>query len=137
MKPFKDWVLGTDFVMPLRHGVITDTFRMPSRIHHMGTDFCGKAGDEVLNMFPSLVTSLYASGDPGGWTVEVMNAQENTVAAYSHLENIKVQRGDAVSMGQVIGVLANVGLPIPRPHVHLQLRAWVDLETILKLPKKW
>jgi murein DD-endopeptidase MepM/ murein hydrolase activator NlpD len=131
MKPFKDWVLGVDFVYPLLHFNITDTFRMPSRPTHMGVDLCATVGDAVLNMFFGKVNAIYPSAAPGGTTVEIANSDENTIATYSHLDDVRVRKGDTATMGEVIGTIAD----LPRPHCHLQLRAWIDAEVTLRLPK--
>jgi murein DD-endopeptidase MepM/ murein hydrolase activator NlpD len=139
MKPFRDWILGIDFIYPLMHGYLTqwDTFRSASRPGHLGVDLCGKVGDEALSCFPGWVSNIYPSAAPGGTTVEVKNNDEATIATYSHLGDLKVHRGDVVAMGQVLGVLAGVPKDKPRPHIHFQLKAWIDPETALRFPKKW
>jgi murein DD-endopeptidase MepM/ murein hydrolase activator NlpD len=137
MKRFKDMVLGIDYVYPLIHGWITDTFRMPSRPNHLGPDLCGKTEDEVLSAFPGKVIGYYNSGNPGGKTVAIMNPDEKTLATYSHLDKVIVTMGQEVSIGQVIGVLAGLPIDKPRPHVHFQLQAWIDAEEVLKMPKRW
>jgi murein DD-endopeptidase MepM/ murein hydrolase activator NlpD len=132
MKPFRDWVQGFDYVLPLEHYQITDWFRMPARLSHMGTDFCGKVGDQVRAMIPCVVTGIHAAGSdrpggpPVGVTIETVNEDETTVFSYSHLDSttLKVKQGDTLSMGQVMGTLVAQA----RPHCHLQMRAWVDCE---------
>jgi murein DD-endopeptidase MepM/ murein hydrolase activator NlpD len=98
----------------------------------MGVDLCAKVGDAVLNMFFGKVNAIYPSAAPGGTTVEVANSDENTIATYSHLDKVQVKKGETATMGEVIGTVAD----LPRPHVHLQLRAWVDPEATLRLPKQ-
>jgi murein DD-endopeptidase MepM/ murein hydrolase activator NlpD len=136
VKRFEDMVPGTDFVFPVAEFKITDTFRMRSRYNHLGLDVCTKAGEKVFSMIPGDVTGIYPSASPGGWTVEVTNADERTVLTYSHLEGpaekLPVKKGQAVAMGQVIGVVADT----ERPHVHLQLRAWIDAEKAFGFPKE-
>ena len=134
MKPFKDWILGVDFIYPLLHGNLTpwDTFRSSARPHHLGADLCGKAGDEALCCFPAKVGNIYKSAPPGGMTVEILNSDENTMATYSHLDKVIVSKGQDVAIGQVLGVLMDV-----KPHIHFQIRAWMDPEQVLKIPKKW
>jgi murein DD-endopeptidase MepM/ murein hydrolase activator NlpD len=134
MKPFKDWILGIDFIYPLLHGNLTqwDTFRSSARPNHLGADLCGKAEDEALCCFPGKVGNLYKSAPPGGMTVEVLNSDENTMATYSHLDKVIVTKGQEVAIGQVLGVLMDV-----HPHIHFQLRAWIDPEQVLRIPKKW
>jgi murein DD-endopeptidase MepM/ murein hydrolase activator NlpD len=132
MKPFP-WIQGVDFVYPLLHFNITDTFRMLARPTHMGVDLCANVGDAVLNMFYGKVTAIHPAASPGGMSVEIENSDELTRATYSHLDKLNVRVNDTAMMGQVIGVIAD----LPRPHCHLQLRAWVDPEATLRLPKTW
>jgi len=139
MKPFRDWILGIDFIYPLLHGNLTqwDTFRSAARPHHLGLDICGKVGDEALCCFPGKVGNVYKSAPPGGMTVEVLNSDENTMATYSHLDKVIVTKGQEVVIGQVLGVLAGLPVDKPRPHIHFQIRAWIDPEGALRIPNKW
>ncbi len=138
MKPFHLMKRGIDFVYPLKRGYITDTFRMPARPGHLGPDLCCEAGDEVVSAFPGVVYNLHPSAPPGGITVEIRNDDENTCATYSHLiDPVEVKIGQRVAMGQLLGYVAALPADKPRPHVHFQLRAWIDPEKAFNMPKQW
>jgi murein DD-endopeptidase MepM/ murein hydrolase activator NlpD len=143
MKAFRDLILNDTFIYPLRRFSKSDTFRSVVRPTHMGLDFAGQVGDEVLCMWPGVVLNIYAAAAPGGMTVHVINRDDPNdpaEATYSHLDDPpRVKVGQAVMMGDVLGTLARVPPPPEpaRPHCHVQLRRrqWLDPEIELRVPK--
>jgi len=136
----KNWILGVDFVYPLATFTKSDLFRSVIRPNHMGLDFAGTVGQEVLNSVPGTVQAVYPAADPGGMTVDVVNkdlAVDPVQITYSHLDLVRVRVGQVVTMGQILGSLAAVPKEAPRPHVHLQIRRWVDPEIVMQVPKKY
>lgn len=94
--------------------------RSPYNYYHSGIDFGGGAGIEVTAAAPGVVVFAgelevrgYAAIIDHGWGV---------YTGYWHQAEVKVQVGDLVSTGQVIGVVGNSGRSTGA-HLHWEL--WV------------
>ena len=103
--------------MSSRFGQRTDPFT-GKRSWHMGLDFAGKEGTDVLAIAAGVVTF---SGERGGFgnLVEISHAG-GYVTRYAHNKENVVTVGDVVSKGQHIAKLGSSGRSTG-PHVHLEV----------------
>ncbi len=103
--------------MSSRFGQRTDPFT-GKRSWHMGLDFAGKEGTEVLAIAAGVVTF---SGERGGYgnLVEISHVG-GYITRYAHNRENVVTVGDVVSKGQNIATLGNTGRSTG-PHVHLEV----------------
>ncbi|HUG41177.1 MAG TPA: M23 family metallopeptidase [Longimicrobiales bacterium] len=111
----------------------------PGAVSYLGPDWTGTAGTEVLAVADGRVVST-GDGIPdepvGGWGASgtVMNWEtiggnaitldlgEARFAWYGHLQagSLRVQPGDTVRRGQVLGLIGNSGATTA-PHLHFQI----------------
>lgn len=85
---------------------------------HKGVDFAGKHGSDIVTVGGGMVTwagKRYGYGN----MVEVTHGN-GYVTRYGHLEQIKVEVGQAVKKGQVIATLGSTGRSTG-PHVHFEV----------------
>ena len=128
------------------HGYPSSTRRITSsfgyRIHpifheerfHHGIDFGGKEGTPIRATCDGIVEFAgYSKGGYGNLVLLQHNYGFKTL--YGHmLQNLRVQKGDFVKKGQIIGYLGNSGLSTG-PHLHYEikyLRSFVDPKYFLK-----
>ncbi len=87
---------------------------------HLGTDFCGKLGDEVTAMCEGSVTKVYEDKMYGN-TIEI--SINNSVCIYSGIKDICVSEGDSVSTGQKLGVIGTVPFEeTDEAHIHIAVK---------------
>lgn len=89
---------------------------------HLGIDVNVPQGTRVAASFPARIILLDHDPDrDGGWGTRVFLASEGPFFIYAHLQNPRVQPGDAVAAGDVF---AEVGGPPDNgnwhPHLHVQ-----------------
>jgi len=131
----KDSIFG----MPLRHARVTSHFSY-SRWHpilhtyrpHHGTDFGARKGTPLLAVNAGTISF---SGDLGtyGKVVKIRHGS-GYESLYAHQSRIRVQKGDIVKRGQIIGYVGNTGRSTG-PHLHFGLKkngTWVNPMTILR-----
>ena len=100
-----------------RFGKRTDPFT-GKHTWHMGLDFAGKEGTDVLAIAAGVVTF---SGVRGGFgnLVEISHAG-GYITRYAHNKENTVKVGDAINKGQTVAKLGNTGRSTG-PHVHLEV----------------
>lgn len=78
-----------------------------SRLNRKGVDFAGKLGSPITSNIKGTVTF---AGNAGGWgnrvTITDKNGYQHT---FNHLNDINVESGQEVNLGQVIGGMGNTG----------------------------
>ncbi len=102
------------FIMPIRHVRITSKFSY-SRWHpilrryrpHFGVDFGARKGTPLLAAAPGKV--VFAGWMGGYGKVIKIRHRQNYTSLYAHLSTIRVQDGDTVMKGQMIGHVGNTG----------------------------
>ena len=113
--------LGTPIENPRitsRFGVRSDPFtRTPAM--HTGIDFAGRVGTPLYATAPGTVIFVGYRGDYG-LTIEI-NHGLGFSTLYGHLSQAKVNRGDFVEDGQIVGLVGNSGRSTA-PHLHYELR---------------
>jgi murein DD-endopeptidase MepM/ murein hydrolase activator NlpD len=109
-----------------------------SRFHH-GIDFAAPHGARVLAARSGVVEFAETNGGYGKTVIlKHNNPQENTL--YAHLSNIKVQRGQRVESGTVVGLVGSTGFSIG-PHLHFELRqptseGWKSIDPSTRLRQR-
>jgi murein DD-endopeptidase MepM/ murein hydrolase activator NlpD len=87
---------------------------------HAGMDFNGDTGDPVYAATDGRVQ--YAEFNYGGYGNLVMIMRsDGTQTRYAHLHRIKVDKGQRVSAGQLIGTIGNTG-DSSGSHLHFEVR---------------
>ena len=87
---------------------------------HAGLDFNGETGDPVYAATDGRVE--YAEFNYGGYgnLVMIMRA-DGTQTRYTHLDKIKVRKGERVNAGDLIGTIGNTGNS-SGSHLHFEVR---------------
>lgn len=97
---------------------------------HSGLDFCGRTGTELYAVAPGKVVFVDMLAVRGG--VVVIDHGWGVYTAYDHLSEFRVQPGDLVQPGQVIGLGGSTGRSTG-PHLHWEV--WVG--SVQVNPKDW
>ncbi len=87
---------------------------------HSGLDFCGQTGTELYAVAPGKVVFVDMLVVRGG--VVVIDHGWGVYTAYDHLSEFRVQAGEVVQPGQVIGLGGSTGRSTG-PHLHWEV--WV------------
>ena len=89
---------------------------------HNGVDISAQEGTQVLAAADGTVTRVYED-ETMGYTVEIRHEGGYTTRYSSLAETVAVQEGDAVTMGQAIGLVGDTALVenVLGPHVHFSV----------------
>jgi murein DD-endopeptidase MepM/ murein hydrolase activator NlpD len=90
----------------------------PSRHTHTGIDLAARLGAEVFSATAGTAITGYDAGGAGNFVKVVVD--DHVRVLYCHLSAFRVATGDAVTTGQLIGLVGATGLATG-PHVHLQV----------------
>ncbi|MFH1088382.1 MAG: M23 family metallopeptidase [Patescibacteria group bacterium] len=82
---------------------------------HNGIDFAGRLGLEIISASSGTVTF---TGNKIGQTIEI-DAGNNYLITYGHLQDITVSVGDRINAGDLIGHLGATGTI--NPHLHFEI----------------
>jgi Peptidase family M23 len=112
------------FIYPTTKPIVTDSYGYSRQtgsysIAHKGTDFRAEIGTEVLAMNRGVVR-IAREGRNYGKTI-IIDHGLGVQTLYMHLSNIKVQEGELVLPGQVIGLSGMTGYA-EKPHLHISVR---------------
>ncbi len=127
-KEFKDTVqiklfdpfFGTDWKMPLEETHITSEFGFRRYRWHHGTDLKLNIGDPVYSSFDGIVR--IRSYDRNGYGYYVVVRHKNGLETlYGHLSKFRVEIGQEVKAGELIGLGGNTGRSTG-PHLHFEIR---------------
>lgn len=87
---------------------------------HKGVDFSGELGDDVFAMCGGTVTNI-SDDKLYGKTVEI--SYNEAVIIYSGLEDLKVNKGDSVEIGDVIACVGAVPIEASDSnHIHISVK---------------
>ena len=89
---------------------------------HNGVDIAAQEGTQVMAAADGKVTRVWED-DTMGYTVEIRHEGGYTTRYASLAENVSVQEGDTVKLGQVIGCVGDTALveTVLGPHVHFSV----------------
>lgn len=85
---------------------------------HAGVDFAGKLGSDVIAVASGVV--VYAGRKDGYGNLVEIDHGKGVITRYGHHDELKVDVGDFVKQGDVIGKMGNSGRSTG-PHVHLEV----------------
>jgi murein DD-endopeptidase MepM/ murein hydrolase activator NlpD len=112
-------------ISPLDAYTITSAFgtrvspRTQKNEHHRGVDFKCKIGTPVKSTAAGVVVLVKEADGGYGKRIEIRH-DENHMTRYAHLSEIKVNEGDEVTLGQIIGLSGNSGWSTA-PHLHYEV----------------
>ena len=112
------------FIYPLSHITVTDAYGYSRKtgeysIAHKGTDFRAKEGTPIMAMNRGVVRVARTYRNYGN--VIVVDHGLGLMTFYLHLSKIKVNEGELVKRGQLIGLSGQTGYVLS-PHLHLSVR---------------
>ena len=107
------------FRAPLAKGKISSNYGQREGVLHLGLDYSGEGGEDVLAACGGTVVSAIERGGYG-LMVEIDHG-DGFVTRYAHLGSIIVGIGDEVETGEPIGTLGSTGNS-RTPHLHFELR---------------
>lgn len=112
------------FIYPLSQIAVTDVYGYSRKtgeysIAHKGTDFRAKEGTPIMSMNKGVVRVARTYRNYG--KVLVVDHGLGLMTFYLHLSKIKVNEGELVKRGQVIGLSGQTGYALS-PHLHLSIR---------------
>lgn len=117
-------------LLPPVSGTVFSGFGNRSGRWHAGIDILATAGTEVRAAARGLVE--YAdSGMRGYGNAVILDHGDGVATLYGHLEEIRVQSGETVAAGAVVGTVGRSGNATAH-HLHFELR--VDGEAVDPVP---
>ena len=115
----------SECILPLKYGTVTsafgyrdDPFGSGSEDLHSGMDIAVEMNTEVFSVFSGTVVSA-AYDDIGGNFIKI-DHNNGFESYYGHLSQIKVNEGEKISAGQLIGFSGDSG-KVTGPHLHFGL----------------
>ena len=116
--PYEDGVAFLNH--PTRGGYMTSGYGERWNSFHKGIDIAGDIGDDVIAAMDGEV--IYAEFNDGGYgNLIIITHEDDMKTYYGHLNGFKVNVGDKIKKGDVIGELGNTGYSTG-PHLHFELR---------------
>ncbi len=85
---------------------------------HAGVDFAGKLGSDVIAVASGVV--VFSGRKDGYGNLVEIDHGNGVMTRYGHHDELKVEVGDFVKRGEVIGFMGNSGRSTG-PHVHLEV----------------
>jgi murein DD-endopeptidase MepM/ murein hydrolase activator NlpD len=124
IKTFTGALWTKKFIYPVSEPIITDEYGYSRKtgeynLAHKGVDFKAKVGTKVVAMNKGIVR-VAKKFQIYGNTI-VIDHGYGVMSFYLHLSKIKVNVGELVQQGQLIGLSGNTGYVIG-PHLHLSVR---------------
>lgn len=107
------------------------------RLFHSGVDLLADLGTNVLAVEAGTVVYVGIEGNYGN--LVIINHQGGLQTRYAHLQNILINPGDLVEIGQVIGTVGVTGTPdVDEPHLHFEVRyqtpmGWLAQDPLIHL----
>ncbi len=110
---------GKKLVMPV-HGTVSSGFGKRNGRMHEGIDILAPEGAKVRAAGYGLV--VYAGNEMRGYgNAVVLDHGDGVTTLYAHLKSYRVQSGDAVAAGSVIGAVGDTG-NATTTHLHFEIR---------------
>ena len=111
------------FIKPIE-GIITSGFGVRESAHknvsgnHTGIDIAADSGTEIKSAMSGVVTQVSSEGDYGN---HIRITKDNITTLYAHCQDILVQEGQEIAIGQVIATVGSTGNSTG-PHLHFEIR---------------
>lgn len=116
--PYSDGIAFLE--SPTRGGSLTSGYGERWESFHKGIDIAGNTGDNVYSAMDGEV--IYAQYNNGGYgNLVIVKHDNDMITYYAHLQGFKVNCGDIISKGDVLGYVGNTGISTG-PHLHFELR---------------
>ena len=122
--------LGRIRLLPPVAGTVSSGFGGRSGGRHAGIDILASAGTEVVASLPG-IAEYTGSGKRGYGRAVILDHGEGITTLYGHLATIRVQSGEIVPAGAIIGTVGRSGNATTF-HLHFELR--VDGEAVDPIP---
>lgn len=87
---------------------------------HQGVDYAVAEGTRIFATADGTVKEVKGKNSTSGVTV-VIDHRNGYTTSYSHLQSVKVKRGQRVQRGDIIALSGNSGLSLA-PHLHYEVR---------------
>lgn len=87
---------------------------------HQGVDYAVPEGTRIFATADGTVKEVKGRNSTSGITV-VIDHRNGYATSYSHLQSVKVKRGQRVQRGDIIALSGNSGLSLA-PHLHYEVR---------------
>ncbi len=87
---------------------------------HQGVDYAVPEGTRIFATADGVVKEIKGKTSTSGITV-VIDHRNGYTTSYSHLQSVKVKRGQRVQRGDIIALSGNTGLSLA-PHLHYEVR---------------
>jgi murein DD-endopeptidase MepM/ murein hydrolase activator NlpD len=117
-------------LLPPVAGTVSSGFGGRAGGRHAGIDILAPSGTEVVAAAPG-IASFAGSGMRGYGRAVILDHGEGIATLYGHLATIRVQSGETVPAGAVIGTIGRSGNATAF-HLHFELR--VDGEAVDPVP---
>ncbi len=87
---------------------------------HQGVDYAVSEGTRIFATADGIVKEIKGKTSTSGITV-IIDHRNGYTTSYSHLQSVKVKRGQRVQRGDIIALSGNTGLSLA-PHLHYEVR---------------
>ncbi|MBO7221158.1 MAG: peptidoglycan DD-metalloendopeptidase family protein [Alistipes sp.] len=87
---------------------------------HQGVDYAVAEGTRIFATADGIVKEIKGKTSTSGITV-IIDHRNGYTTSYSHLQSVKVRRGQRVQRGDIIALSGNTGLSLA-PHLHYEVR---------------
>ena len=87
---------------------------------HQGVDYAVAEGTRIFATADGIVKEIKGKTSTSGITV-IIDHRNGYTTSYSHLQSVKVKRGQRVQRGDIIALSGNTGLSLA-PHLHYEVR---------------
>ncbi|MBO4320007.1 MAG: M23 family metallopeptidase [Treponema sp.] len=135
------YFLEPGMVLPLEKSVLTSSFGMRVSpisgkwLFHKGIDMAAPTGTSIYACKAGTV-QYAVSMDATYGNYVILNHGGGMTSLYAHMSKMLVEKGEAVTAGQVIGKVGSTGLATG-PHLHFEIRMNGEAQDPQKyLPKK-
>lgn len=124
LKTFAGSLWKNKFIYPVSNPIITDEYGYSRKtgaytLAHKGVDFKAKVGTNIMAMNRGIVRVAKKFKIYGNTVV--IDHGFGVMSFYLHLSKIKVNVGELVQQGQIIGLSGDTGYVLG-PHLHLSIR---------------
>ena len=114
---------NSQFIKPIE-GIVTSGFGERESSHknvtgnHTGIDIAAENGTEIKSAMSGIVTQVSTEGDYGN---HIRITKDNVTTLYAHCQDIYVQEGQEIGIGQIIATVGSTGNSTG-PHLHFEIR---------------